>query len=169
MTSLLTVAECQALVITRLSTANLQALIDRIEKIIENKIGAYQVDANTVSITETVEGKGEHIFLKVPFSTIVSITEDGSLMDAEDYQEWGKSGMVQRLPEGESFGDVCVVVYKPVDQREERKQAALELVRLYAERTAMVSESIAGEYSFNAPDWDKAIKRELKNLSFLEV
>ena len=169
MSSLLTVAECQALVKTSLSSINLQALIDRIEKIIENKIGAYQVDGDTVTITETVEGKGEHIFVKVPFSTIVSITEDDNLMDADDYQEWGKSGMVERLPEGESFGDVCVVVYKPVDQREERKQATIELVRLYAERTAMVSENVAGEYSFSAPDWDKAIKRELKNLCFTEV
>ena len=169
MTSLLTIAECKALVTTRLSDVNLQALIDRIEKIIENRIGAYQVDANTVTISETVEGKGEHLFVKVPFSTIVSITEDDSLMDADDYREWGKSGMVQRLPEGETFGDVCVVVYKPVDQRYERKQATIELVRLYAERTAMVSENVAGEYSFNAPDWDKAIKRELKNLCFTEV
>lgn len=169
MTSLLTIDECQALVTTRLLDADLQALIDRIEKTIDNRIGAYQVDGNTVTITETVEGKGEHIFVKVPFSTIVSITEDGSLLDADDYQEWGKSGMVERLPAGESFGDVCVVVYKPTDKREERKQATIDLVRLYVERTAMVSENIAGEYSFNAPDWDKAIKRELKNLSFTEV
>ena len=169
MTSLLTIAECSSLVKTSLATTDLQAVIDRIEAIIANRIGAYQVDGNTTTITETVRGKGQHLFLKVAFSEIVSITEDGTLLDADDYQEWGPSGMVERLPEGGEFGDVCIVVYKPTDQREERKQATLELVRLFVERTAMVSENIAGEYSFNAPDWDKAIKRELKNLCFLEV
>lgn len=169
MSSLLTIDECQALVTTRLSDTQLQTLIERAEAMIENRIGAYQDDENSVTISETVEGKDDHIFVKVPFSSIVSITEDDVLLDADEFQEWGASGMAERLPEGESWGDVCVVVYKPVDQREERKAATIELVRLMAERTAMVSENIAGEYSFSAPDWDKAIKRIFRDLGFLVV
>lgn len=167
MTSLLTIAECKALVRTAVSDTDLQEIIDRIEAIITKKIGAPQDNTNTVTITETVQGGGEHIFVKVAFSEVVSITEDGAAVDSDDYQVWGDSGMVERLPEGTEWGDVCVITYKPVDQTNERKQATINLVRLYVERTAMVSENIAGEYSFSAPDWDKAIKRELKNLCFI--
>ncbi len=169
MTSLLTIAECRALVRTSLTDTNLQALIDRIEAQIVARIGANQDDTGNITITETLEGEGEHLFVKVPFASVVSITEDGSLLDADDYQVTGDSGMIERLPEGCVFEETCVVVYKPVDQRSERKAATIELVRLQVERTAMVSESVAGEYSFNAPDWDKAIKRELRNLCFMEV
>jgi len=169
MTALLTAAECRVLVRTSLSDEDLQAVIDRIEAVITKKIGAPQDETNSVTITETVEGDGEHIFVKVRFSEIVSITEDGASVDADDYRAWGDSGMIERLPEGYQWEDVCVVTYKPVDQRDERKEATINLVRLTLERTAMASESIAGEYSFNAPDWDKAIKRELKNLCFAAV
>jgi hypothetical protein len=169
MTSLLTTTECRALVQTSLTDVDLQAVIDRIEAKIAKKIGAAQNETNSVTIVETVEGDGEHIFVKVPFSEIVSITENGASVDADDYRGWGDSGMIERLPEGFHWEDVCVVTYKPVDQRDQRKEATINLVRLTLERTAMVSESVAGEYSYNAPDWDKAIKRELKNLCFLEV
>ncbi|PKN98002.1 MAG: hypothetical protein CVU42_13850 [Chloroflexi bacterium HGW-Chloroflexi-4] len=166
MTPLLTAAECRVLVRTSMSDDDLDAVIARIERLITKRIGAPQNDENSVTITETVEGEGEHIFVKTRFSEIVSITEDGASVDADDYRAWGDSGMVERLPEGYQWDDVCVVTYKPVDQRDERKEATINLVRLYLERTAMVSENVAGEYSFDAPDWDKAIKRELKNLCF---
>jgi len=169
MTPLLTTAECRYLVKTSKTETELTAIIARIEAMIANKIGAYQDETGNVTITETVKGKGYHLFLKVPFSSVVSISEDGATVDTDDYQEWGSSGMIERLPECTEWGDECVVVYKPIDQRYERKQATTELVRLFIERTAMVSENIAGEYSFNSPDWDKAIKRELKNLCFTEV
>jgi hypothetical protein len=167
--SLLTVAECRVLVRTSLTDAQLQAVIDRVEGQITNRIGAPQDDGNNVTITETLVGEGNYLFLKVAYSTIVSITEDSALLDADEYQEWPGEGMVEKLPEGCNFENTCVVVYKPADQREERKQATIELVRIYLERTAMTSENIAGEYSFTAPDWDKAIKREFKNLCFQEV
>lgn len=167
MTTLLTTAECRMLIKTALSDTDLESVIARIEAAITKKIGAYQDESGSVTITETVEGDGEHIFVKVPFTEIVSITEDGTSVDADDFRAWGDSGMIERLPEGNQWEDVCVVTYKPVDQREERKAATINLVRLTLERTAMVSENVAGEYSSTAPDWDKAIKRELKNLCFV--
>lgn len=169
MTSLLTIAECRAQINSSKTDDELQSIIDQLEEMIEHRIGAYQNEAGTVTITQVVKGDDDHLFLKVPFVEIVSITEDGSLLDSDDYRTWGESGMVERLPEGSEFGTVCSVVYKPEDRRNERKQATINLLRLVLERTAMVSESIAGEYSFNAPDWDKAIKSELRNLSFPEV
>lgn len=167
MSSLLTIAECRAFINTSLTDAQLQVVIDRAEAMITSKIGAAQNDPNTVTIAETVVGGGEHIFTRVAFSTVVSITEDGVAVDADEYQEFGESGMVANS-DGE-WGDVCVITYKPVDQRSERTQAAIDLVRLMLERTAMASENVAGEYSYNAPDWDKSIKRVLKNLCFTEI
>ncbi|CAK0773885.1 conserved hypothetical protein [Gammaproteobacteria bacterium] len=169
MTSLLTIAECKALVRSSVSDTDLQVVIDRVEGMITNKIGAYQDDSGAVTITKTVKGGGERLFLPVAFSEIISITEDDDLLDSDDYRAWGDQGMAERLPDGAVFGTVCVVVFKPVDQRNERKQATIDLVRLFVERTAMVSENVAGEYSFSAPEWDKDIKRAIKNLCFTEV
>jgi len=167
MSSLLTIAECRAFINTSKTDAHLQVVIDRAEAMITSKIGAAQDDGNTVTIVETVNGGGDHLFTRVAFSTVVSITEDGAAVEADEYLEHGTSGMVENLY-GE-WGDVCVITYKPADQQAERIQAAIDLVRLMLERTAMASENIAGEYSYNAPDWDKAIKRVLKNLCFTEV
>lgn len=169
MTTLLAVAEARSLIKTHLNDDDLTSIIERIEAQISARIGEYQDDSGAVTITQTVRGEANHIFLRVAFSSIVSITEDGIVLDAEDYREWGESGMVERLPEESDWGSRCVVVYKPVDQRIQRKDATINLLRLTLERTAMASESFAGEYSFNAPDWDKAIKRELKNLCYPEV
>ena len=167
MSSLLTVDECRLFVKTALNDTQLQVVIERAEAMITQRIGAAQDDGNTVTIVETVDGGGDHLFTRVAFSTIVSITEDGAAVEADEYLEHGTSGMVENLY-GE-WGDVCVITYKPADQQAERIQAAIDLVRLMLERTAMASENIAGEYSYNAPDWDKAIKRVLKNLCFTEV
>lgn len=169
MSSLLTIAECRALVKTALPDADLQGVIDRIEGQITKRIGAPQDDTGTVTVTETVRGRGEHLFLRVPFSAVVSITEDGNLVDAAEYQAWGPSGMIEHLPESTEWGAVCVVVYKPVDMRDERKQATIDLVRLSVERTAMSSESIAGEYSFTAPDWDTAFRKVMRKLCFVPL
>lgn len=166
MSSLLTIAECRALVKTSLSDAELQAVIERIEAQITKRIGAPQDDSGNVTITETVRGNYGQLFLRVPFSAIVSVMEDGNLVDAANYQSWGASGMIERLPEHAVWGAVCVVVYKPSDMRYERKQATIDLVRLVVERTAMTSESIAGEYSFTAPDWDAAFRKILRKFSF---
>lgn len=169
MTSLLTIAECRALVKTALLDADLQVVIDRIEGQITKRIGAPQDNTGNITVTETVRGKGENLFLRVPFSAVVSVTEDGVLVDAAEYQSWGPSGMIERLPEHSIWGAVCVVVYKPSDMRDERKQATIDLVRLTIERTAMNSESIAGEYSFTAPDWDASFRKIMRKLCFTEV
>lgn len=166
MTSLLTIAECRALINTSKSDTELQAIIDRAETLISDRIGAAQDENWTVTISQTVRGKGQNLFVRVPFAEIVSVTEDSLVLDADDYRAWGDSGMITRLPEGEEWGDVCLVIYKPVDQREKRKAATINLVRLMLEQTAMASESIGGEYSYSAPDWDKVIKQELRNLCF---
>lgn len=162
MTSLLTTVECRALVKTALSESELQAVIDRVEAMITAKIGPAQDDENTVTIAETVDGNGEHLFTKVAFSEVVSITEDGQPVDADEYQVYGDSGMVAK--KACEWGEICVITYKPIDQQSERIQAAIDLVRLMIERTAMVSESVAGEYSYNAPNWEVEKTKILRRL-----
>jgi hypothetical protein len=164
--SLLTVAELRTEVRSSKTDVQLQAIIDRVEGIIQDRIGPYQIDDGSVVVTETISGGGEHLFLRVPIGTVTALAENGIELDEAEYRVWGQSGMIERLPEGAEWGATCTVSYKPVDQRFERKLATLNLVRLMLERTAMTSESIAGEYSYNAPEWDLAIKRELKNLSY---
>lgn len=163
MSSLLTTVECRALVKTALSDSELQAVIDRAEAMITARIGAAQDDGNTVTCTETLRGGGEHLFTKAAFSTVVSIVEDGATLSSGDYEEFGESGLISLMPEGK-WGAVCVVVYKPLDQREARIQAAIDLVRLLIERTAMTSENVAGEYSFTAPNWEVEKNKILKSL-----
>lgn len=169
MSSLLTIAECRALVKTALSDEQLQTVINRVEAQITARIGAAQDDTGNVQVVETVAGEDEHLFLRVPATAIVSVVEDDVTVDAGDYRLWGESGMIQHLPTGSQWGAVCTVTYKPADMREERKTAAIELVRLTVERTAMVNESIAGEYSYTAPDWDAQMNRILRKLCFTEV
>ena len=166
MASLLSLSECRALVKTSLSDADLQGVIERVEGEITKRIGAAQDDAGTVTIKETVRGCGEQLFVKVPFTEIVSITEDGSAVNSDQYLPWGGSGMIEHVPAGSTWGTVCAVTYKPADQRLQRKQATIDAVRLVVERTAMISESIGGEYSFTAPDWDAAMHKVLRKLCF---
>lgn len=167
--SLLTTAESRALVKTALSDTQLQAVIDRIEGEITARIGAAQDDTGNVEVTETVRGGGCYLFLRVPVASIVSIIEDANVVDASDYRLWGESGMVEHLPELSDWGSVCVVTYKPTDMRAQRIQATIDLVRLTIERTAMAGESISGEYSYTAPDWDAQMRQVLRKICFTEV
>jgi hypothetical protein len=48
-----------------------------------------------------------------------------------------------------------------------RAQVIIDLVRIVIERTAMKSESIAGEYSYTAPDnWEAEFRKAMKRLVF---
>lgn len=166
---LASIADVRALVKTALSDAQLQTVIDRIEGEITARIGAAQDDTGNVEVTETVRGGGCHLFLRVPVASIVSIVEDGNVVDASDYRLWGEAGMVEHLPEFSEWESVCVVTYKPTDMRARRIQATIDLVRLTIERTAMAGESISGEYSYTAPDWDVQMRQVLRKICFTEV
>ncbi len=58
----------------------------------------------------------------------------------------------------------------PADDRAEWRAALLELVRLQLARTALKSESIAGEYSYTAADdWDADRAKLLRRLGFFNL
>lgn len=169
MTSLVTPAIVKALVKTSLSDANLQDVIDRVEAQITSRIGSPQTDAVETSITKTLRGEGEFLFMPTEIHSVVSVTEDGNALTSDQYQTWG-GGVIERLPSDSKWGDRNVVVYKPTDDRKARTQAIVDLVRLVLERTAMKSESVAGEYSYTAPDdWDEQFRKAMRKLYFKPV
>lgn len=163
--SLVTPDDVRALINTSLSEEALQDVIDRVESEITTRIGEPQNDGGTVQIVKTLRGEGEHLFLPTEIMSIVSIVEDDVALVSTDYRTWS-GGVIERLPYGEHWGDVCVVTYKPADDRLRRTAATIDLVRLELNRTAMQSESVAGEYSYSAPDWEKERRRILRRVSF---
>jgi hypothetical protein len=169
MTSLVSPADVKALVNTSLSDPNLQVVIDRIEAQITERIGAPQTNDMATTITKTLRGEGFYLFMPTEIYEVVSVTEDKVALTSDEYQIWA-GGVIERLPSESHWGDRTVVVYKPVDDRKKRSQVIIDLVRLVIERTAMKSESIAGEYSYTAPDnWEAEFRKAMRKLMFKSI
>lgn len=169
MPTLVSPAQVKALVNTSMSDGNLQVVIDRVEAQVNAKIGAPQTDAFATEVVKTLRGEGICLFLPTEIYSVVSIVEDDNALSADQYQTWG-AGVIERLPLDSTWGNRCVVTYKPADDRLKRAEVIINLVRLVIERTAMKQESIAGEYSYTAPDnWDAEFRKAMKKLIFQAV
>lgn len=172
--TLVSVEEVRDLVTTPLDDARLAAVIEREEQVVIERYGAHYVDEDT-AITETHAGEGEkNLYLRRAISSVEDVEEKSSLTaDAEtltegdDFYVWADEGRLERLYG--TWGAVVAVEYVPADDSVKRKQAIIELVRLALERTAMRSENVAGEYSYQAPDWEAERARIVRNLGFWEV
>ncbi len=164
--SLVSPAEVKALINTSLSDENLQTVIDRVEAQITARIGAPQTDAFATEVVKTMRGEGEYLFMPTEIYSVSGIVEDTSTLTSDQYQTWA-GGVIERLPVDSHWGDRVVVTYKPTDDRLMRTQVIIDLVRLVIERTAMKSESIAGEYSYTAPDnWEAEFRKAMRKLVF---
>jgi len=174
--SLLTVAELKAQVRTSLADADLQRVIDREEAEVVRFYGPHYVDAPT-GVTETLEGGTRSLYLRRRLASVTSITEyqtadaaSGTALTAgTDYRVWAAQGRLERMPTGAKWGAVVSVVYVPADDDDLRRAAIVDLCRLALERTALKSESVAGEYSYQAPDWGQARAEILQRLGFVNV
>lgn len=167
--SLVSTAEVRALVNTSLPEESLQAVIDRIEAQVTGRVGAPQTEAMATTITKTFRGEGFYLFMPTEIYAVVSISEDGNALSSSEYQTWA-GGVIERLPYESYWGERMTVVYKPADDRLLRTQVIIDLVRLTLERTAMKAESIAGEYSYTAPDnWDAEFRTAMKRLLFKAI
>ena len=167
--SLVSPADVKALINTSISDTDLQTVIDRVEAQINARIGAPQTDAYATEVVKTLRGEGEFIFMPTEIYSVSSIVEDASTLTSDQYQTWA-GGVIERLPEESHWGDRVVVTYKPADDRLMRAQVIIDLVRIVIERTAMKSESIAGEYSYTAPDnWDAEFRKAIKKLMFKAI
>jgi hypothetical protein len=161
--SLTSVAEVRALVKTPLSDADLQVVIDRIEAEITRRVGPPQDDEMTVTHTVIGYGCGDTFFLPGEAAEIVSVEEDNQPLTNDEYCYYA-GGVLERL--GWQWLGLVKVVYRPVDDRAARKQAVIDLVRLTLQRTAMKSEDVAGEYSYQAPVWDAEARLILRRVAF---
>ena len=167
--SLVSPADVKALINTSISDTDLQTVIDRVEAQINARIGAPQTDAYATEVVKTLRGEGEFIFMPTEIYSVSSIVEDANTLTNDQYQTWA-GGVIERLPEESHWGDRVVVTYKPTDDRLMRAQVIIDLVRIVIERTAMKSESIAGEYSYTAPDnWDAEFRKAIKKLTFKAI
>ncbi len=166
--SLLTLADVRALVKTSLTDPELQAVIGREEDEIIRLYGAHYT-TSTATVSETLEGGGASLFLRRPILSVSSVTEDGAVLASADYRLWGGQGRIERLPKGATWGEVITVVYVPGDDNSRRKVALISLVQLAVERTALKSESIAGEYSYSAPDWEAERAKLLRRAGLARI
>ena len=152
-----------------LSDTDLQAVINRVEAEIAAIIGGpYAEDKD---ITLTLPGGGKYLPLPRRINQVVSVTvyatpaDDGRALDDAEYMVWPQEGLLERA--GGRWEPRVVVVFQPVDDREQWKQAVIDLVRLDIERTAQKQESVGGEYSYTAPDWERERRKILRRLRFV--
>lgn len=159
---LLSVTELRALVETDRTDAELTAIIAREEAAMVRKLGPHGDGVSTV--TGVATGYGGDLFLGRPVVSVTSVagTAWASLGGLALYPGQG------RVTGGRYTGAVAVV-YTPADDREERKAALIDLVRLTLARTAYKSESTAGEHSYSAPDWEAERAAIYRRLMFTSL
>jgi hypothetical protein len=168
--SLVTIAEVRAMVTTGVQDTALQAIIDREDAVMVQRCGAHFVDTST-RITETLHGGYALLHLSQKVTSVYRVTEDGTVLSqtAGDFRVWEMEGTLERLPAGAVWGAVVAVIYVPYNDNDRRKAVLIELVRLALDRMAMVSESVAGEYSYHSPDWEYERARLFRQLNFRAI
>jgi hypothetical protein len=161
MSTLLPVATARALIATDLDDTQLGAVIDREEAMLIAKFGPHGDGAS--SVTATIDGCGGELFLPRPVASVVSV--GGAA--------WASLGATLYADQGRICGGrwgAVTVVYVPADDRDDRRAALIDLVRLAIQRTAMQAESVAGEYSYTAPtSWEAARASIYRRLMFMSV
>lgn len=171
--SLVSPAEVTALVQTSLTTAELQAVIDRVEAEVTEMVGEPYDVSSPPTITETHAGYGASLFVKRPIGSVVSVTEYDGLTDTtgttmtadEDYFLWAGQGRLERI--GAKWGAKVMVAYVPENQLHKRTQAIIDLVRVWIQQRPFAGESIGRSYSYTAPDnWEEQKQRIIRRLKF---
>lgn len=170
--SLVSPATVKSLVPTPLTDAALQVVIDRIEADITAIIGEPS-DGTTTQVTEEHGGGVPDLYLKRPIAAMVSVTEYAALTDSTgtsltegtDYYAWDLQGKLQRI--GTKWGARSTVVYTPVDERDKRTQAVIDLTRVYLSMTPFRGENVGREYSYSAPEnWELEVRKIVRRLQF---
>lgn len=157
---LLSVDEARALVETALSDAQLGAVIAREEAEAARRFGPIGDGATPRTVVlEAIDGQ---LFLPTAAAAVSSI--NGASVPA---------GVTVLGPQGRVVGGRwegrVTVVYVPADERERWKSVLVEIVRHAVTQTALRGESVAGEYSYQAPDWEAQRHQLYRRLKFFSV
>ena len=160
--SICTVADVRRVVVTTLGDADMQALIDDEDAQMQARLGVHA--DGIVSVTETVTAGGSgSVAVGRPIASVTSISERprGGIAGVVAPTLYGiddaAGGLIERLYG--RWDRRVTVTYSPADDTAARRRVLIELVRGRIERTAMASESVAGEYSYAAPDWEAERQR----------
>jgi hypothetical protein len=170
--SFVSVEYVRSLVTTGKSDTVLQDIIDTEEEALVVRLGAPPDGETIVTEVQVLDPCGPSIFLNRPIASIESITEaaapgeTATTLEATDYYVIPKQGRLIRLADGTDWGRVVTVEYVPGDSPGKWRQVIVELVRLALEQTAMQSESVAGEYSYTAPEWEAKRAQLYRRLQF---
>lgn len=173
MTTLVSVEQVRQRVQTAASDVTIQDIIDAEEAELIRRYGAHGDGA--ITVTEAHTPTNGNLFLHRPIAALTSITESASLgasgtaLTSTQYYAWPAQGRIERLPRGTSWAEAVSVVYAPIDDQAKRRRVIIELVRLALEQTAMQAESVAGEYSYTAGDFEEQRRKLYRSLSFQEM
>lgn len=166
MSTLLTIADVRAQMATALPDPQLQTILDREEADLLQRCG--EPGDGETWITELVTREGTSLFLRKPIADVQSVTPRGATTALSPDTLDVSPGQGRIVLSGAASGRYTVV-YAPVDERPRYQQALIDLLRLTVSRTALKSESIAGEYSYSAGDWDTERGTIYRRLGFREV
>lgn len=169
--SLVSYADVQAQVETHLNPVTIQDIVDWVEAQLTEEVGP-PYDGSAIS--ETHAGYGRNLFLARRVESVESVTEsrsltgDGQTVAETAYTVWADEGRLERT--SGVWGARVTVAYVPGDDRARWRQAIIDLARLAIDRTALTSESVAGEFSYQAPpNWEAERRKVARRLSFRSV
>lgn len=166
---LVSVAELRAVVTSALTDAQLQTVLDREEREMIARTGPHGggVDGLTLTLRNPL---GLVMLLPRPLSQVISVAErqlpsdTPMIVPSDGY--WLDFGSLNRL--SGVWASFVTVVGIPADL-DRRKSVLIELVRQALEQTALKSESVAGEYSWTAPDWERQRADLYRRLTFMSI
>lgn len=171
--NLVSAATFKALTPVAVADADLDAVIGRAEAELTAELGAPYTDG--LELTEIRNGGGSSVFVRRQIGALVSVTEADTWIDADatEYELtagagfvlWAGQGRLERIGDRDTWRDKVTIVYTPADDTAAWQRAIIDLARLDLARSAFRSESVAGEYSYQAPpSWEReraAIKRRI--------
>ena len=157
---------------TPLTDLELGNMIIAAQAEIEGVHGAAYVDADT-PITELHLGSYEALHLKRKVATVEEVREyafPGSsvnVLETDDYFLDADHGVL--TSRYGKWGWRVEVDYVPQDDRNKWREAVIDLVRMALSRSALKAESVAGEFSYQAPDWEMEKARIINRLGFARL
>ncbi len=167
--SLVSLTDVRALITTALDDTQLQAVIDREETELIARLGPHGETGLTLTLRNPL---GLVLFLPRQLASITSVSEQaypgatGAVLANTDY--WYDGAILNRVGALWPTGGVLTITGIPADLAR-RKNVLIELVRLALEQTAMQSESIANEYSYQAPEWERLRADLYRRLTYMSV